>query len=318
MKLPFAKAIVRKHVPPRAPAAAVATPPAAPAVQDTPRAVPPVAPEPEPAALPATRLEPGAADVRRRLLAHGASDAFCHHVLRRVAKSGAVGTFAIDEAARILGRSFRVAPSPKRRDEPHVLAFVGPPGSGKTTTLAKLGRRLESVGRTVAYASFDAAGLAALERVGGTTVDVDRTEVPLAAVRDAVELQRFLRRARGADLCLLDTRGASPAEGGELERLAAELLRCRGIAELDAYLVLPASASRTALSMTGAAFAPLACDAAVLTKLDETSEPGPVLEATLAFDLPVAFLADGQDARAHLHRPTRDHFADLFLRGKLG
>lgn len=262
------------------------------------------------------RLEPGAADVRRRLLASGASPALCERVLRRVVASGATGTHAIDAAARAIGGLYRIWPSPKRGAEPYLCAFVGTPGSGKTTTLAKLGRRLQAAGRRVGYASFDPPGLAALQRVGSREADVDRAEVPLVAVRDAAELERFVRRAR-AEVVLVDTPGFSPREQAELERFAQELALCRQSRRIDTYLVLPASAARAALDLAGRACAALQPSAAVVTKLDETSEPAVVLESLAQAELPVAFLCDGQDTRSHLLRPTGDAFADLLLRGRL-
>ena len=84
------------------------------------------------------------------------------------------------------------------------------------------------------------------------------------------------------------------------------------------YLVLPASTSRGSLALSVQAFRKLGPDAVCVTKLDETVEPAGALETALEARLPIAFLCDGQDVRSHLQRPTSDHFADLFLRGKLG
>ena len=265
------------------------------------------------------RLEPGAADVRRRLLTSGASERLVDAVVRRVVASGRGGTHAIDEAAQVLGQALRVHPSPRRLAEhPTILAFAGPPGAGKTTTLAKLGRRLQRAGRRVAFASFDPQSLAALERVGGHAADVDRTELPIAAVRNANDLRRFLRKAAGVEVVLLDTPGFSPREDAALSRFAETFQSCRSPLSFPTYLVLPASTSRGSLALSVQAFRKLGPDAVCITKLDETVEPAGALETALEARLPIAFFCDGQDVRTHLRRPTPDHFADLFLRGKLG
>ena len=39
--------------------------------------------------------------------------------------------------------------------------------------------------------------------------------------------------------------------------------------------------------------------------------------ALLIRNLPIAFLSDGPDLARNFHRPSRDHFADLVLRGAL-
>jgi flagellar biosynthesis protein FlhF len=262
-------------------------------------------------------LERGAADVRSRLLASGASEELCGRVLERVLESGATGTHAIDAAARAIDGLFRVQPSPRSGDAPWICAFVGPPGGGKTTTLAKLGRRLRAAGRRVGCASFDPQGLASLQRVGSREADVDRTELPLAAVRSAADLQRFVSRAGPLQVVLVDTPGFSPRESAALEPFARELALCRRSERFDTWLVLAASASRGALELVSRAFDRLRPSAAVVTKLDETSEPAAVLESVARAGLPLAFLCDGQDTRGGLHRPTRDACADLLLRGRL-
>jgi len=264
-------------------------------------------------------LEPGARDVRERLLAHGASATFADFVVRKVVESEARGAFAIDEAARVIGRSIPILPSPKRRpgEGPQVFAFVGPTGSGKTTTLAKLGRKLAAAGRRVVFVSMDPVGMTALERVGGVDADVDRAEVPLLAIKNASDLKRVLRKAADAEVVLLDTPGMSPRDAEELDRLAREVDRIGARHSLDVLLVLPATNSRASLSIACQAFACTAPTACVVTKLDETDEPVAALEEVLRARLPLAFLCNGQDARDNVVRPRPGSFADLCLRGKL-
>jgi flagellar biosynthesis GTPase FlhF len=267
---------------------------------------------------PADELEAGARDVRDRLLEHGASAELVQRVLAHVVERGARGTHAIDAAARVLGASFPILPSPKRPRapaKPHVIAFVGPTGAGKTTTLAKLGRRLGEAGLRVVFASLDGAGAGPLERAGKLESDVDRTELPLVVLRGAAELGAAWR-GRAPDVVLLDTPGLSPRDGAELDELARELDRLSRSAPVDAYLVLAATQSRASLALCMRAFARTAPAGCVLTKLDETDQPAGVLEEVGRARLPVAFLCDGQDVRAHLARPSPDRLADLLLRGR--
>jgi flagellar biosynthesis protein FlhF len=235
-------------------------------------------------------------------------------------RGGARGAYAIDAASEILARALTILPSPKRPkrfQRPPLFAFVGPAGVGKTTTLAKLGRRLRAGGRRVLFASLDPLSLAALERVGGLENDIDRGELPLELVRDAGDLERLLRRAGAIDTVLLDTPGFSPREETRLDEAARELARFAGPCELETLLVLSAASSRGALRTLVAAFAPFRARGAVLTKLDETDEPAAAYEALLRARLPLAFLCDGQDTRANLVRPSGEALAGLVLRGHL-
>jgi len=266
-------------------------------------------------------LEPGARDVRDRLLAHGASPEFTAVVVRSVLRSGASGAYAIDTAAKAIGAAFRILPSPRRRKKaksgsaPHVLVFVGPTGAGKTTTLAKLGRRLMEAGRSVLFASMDAAGTSALAR--GLESDVDRAELPLVGVRGASDLAKELKRRSGTDVVLLDTPGLSPRDEAGLDDLVREIDRVGSAGPLDVYLVLPATRSRRAIDLVVAGFQRTAPAGCVLTKLDETDEPFTVLEEVGRRNLPLAFLAQGMDTRTGIERPTPGRLADLALRGRL-
>lgn len=262
-------------------------------------------------------VEPGLADVRGRLTRSGSSPSLLKRVLRDVQKSGRRGAFAIDAAARSIAGLFPVSRPRKEQGESYVIAFVGPTGAGKTTTMAKLGRRLSEAGRKVVFISLDPVGATALETVGGVEADVDRTEIPIVSVRDGRELTRTLREHMNADLVLIDTPGFSPREEQYIERLGKDLARARRMSDWDSYLVLPANASRSSLALSARSFAALKPTGCVLTKLDETDQPAGALEESVRSRLPIAFLTDGQDVRDHLVRPRAGHFADLLLRGKL-
>jgi flagellar biosynthesis GTPase FlhF len=129
------------------------------------------------------------------------------------------------------------------------------------------------------------------------------------------EDHRLLKRAGTVDAVLLDTPGLSPRDAERLDELARELARTAAPCELHTWLVLSTTASRGALRLTTRAFAGFRAEGAVLTKLDETDEPAAACEALVRARLPLAFLCDGQDARAHLVRPGPDGIADLVLRG---
>jgi flagellar biosynthesis protein FlhF len=189
---------------------------------------------------------------------------------------------------------------------------------GKTTTLVKLGTRLVQAGRRIALVSMDGrsvAGRAQLEAYARLL------QAPVVAADDGAKLARAVAQSRHVDVVLVDTSGRSPRDAEALQRLGAELESTRDPGAtapgLDVYLTLAATAGRPSLDETLLGFAAARPTALVLTKLDETREPAHVLEFAHASGLPAAFLCDGAEIAAHLHRTTPDRVADLFLRGRL-
>jgi flagellar biosynthesis GTPase FlhF len=267
------------------------------------------------------REDPGLRDVRRLLERGGASRELVERVLLAVEASGSRGAFAIDAAAEVLGRTLSIAPSPRARGRDAVapvLAFVGPTGVGKTTTLAKLAARLVRSGRRVALAAMDGGNVGAkaqLETYGRLL------QAPVRHAADGEQLARAVEASRGADLVLVDTSGRSPRDVPALRALAAELESARArdalAPALDVYLTLPATSGRAALDEALLGFAEARPTALVLTKLDETAQSAPALEFAAAAGLPTAFLCDGAEIAQHLHRTSPERVADLFLRGRL-
>jgi flagellar biosynthesis protein FlhF len=261
----------------------------------------------------------GLEDVERVLRRNGGSEELVRSTLGEVRASGALGAFALDAAAAALGRRIAVAPSPRvaRRASgalarPCTIAFVGPTGVGKTTTLAKLASRLVRAGRRVGVVSMDKQRPGAVEQLAALGRAM---QAPVDVASDGADLARIVARSHGVDCCLVDTTGRSPRDLPALEELSRSLAQAQ--APLETYLVVPATASRAALAQAREGFAALRPGAWVVTKLDETHEPAAVLESAAEAGASLAFLCDGQEIARHLHRADPERIADLFLRGRL-
>ena len=259
-------------------------------------------------------LERGTSDVQRRLERSHVSVEWSERALAAVHAKQALGTFAIDAAASELSRMVRVAASPRADGRMRSLAFVGPTGVGKTTTLAKLAARLVRAGRRVALVSTDSYRVGAIEQLAAYG---ELLQAPVRMARDGDELAAIAAESGNVDVLLIDTTGRSPNDAAALERLARGLESARARAQLETYLVLAASASREALIAAADSFALARPTAAILTKLDETRAPGPAVEIGSSCGGGLLFLCDGQALSAHLERASADACADLLLRGRL-
>jgi len=185
-----------------------------------------------------------------------------HGALLAQGMDGAIaGTLVRETAARLdasASLDAALADALARPEAPaaRVRVFVGPPGDGKTTVVAKLAARAQQEGHRVLLVGTDT------HRVGAQTqLETYGRVLDVPVVRAAAP--RYLRRALAradADLVLVDTAGTAPAS--ELSALLA--------AAGDAVPTLVASAGTGAAAATRlwSAFGNLAPAACVMTKLD--------------------------------------------------
>jgi len=177
------------------------------------------------------------------------------------------------------------------------IAFVGPTGSGKTTTVAKLAVRAHLEGRSLQVVSLDGlspstpAALESIARVAG---------VPHQVATNAIEVETTLGRS-AADLRLIDTPGLVRGDAASVQALAT-LLRHARVTEV--HFVLPATMKAEDALATLAAFAPLGPSRLLVTKLDETATFGSLLTVAVTSGLPLSYVASGRDVPDDIQAAT--------------
>ncbi|MFT5048627.1 MAG: flagellar biosynthesis protein FlhF [Chlamydiales bacterium] len=244
-------------------------------------------------------------DVERRMHMSGCSAKFVARVVEETRSRQDRDGHPLDVAADVIGATFPVARARAAAGTTPIMAFLGPTGVGKTTTIAKLAARLARAGRRVALTTFDRGPLegtlqAYAKLLGLPCLDVTTLD--------------WKQVASDHDVVLLDTSGNVRGDTLALGRLA--YAGPPGL-RVDSYLVFSAAHSAAALEETVRLTAPLEPVGCVLTKLDEVPLPGPILEQVLGLSLPVAFLSDGASFNGRFHRAAPERFADLCLRGRI-
>lgn len=180
------------------------------------------------------------------------------------------------------------------------IAFVGPTGVGKSTTLAKLAVRwvLAHGPRELALVSSDSlrlSGHGEMHSLG------QLLGAPVYTLDQYEDLPGLMTRLAHHRLVLIDTPGSSQRDTHLARRLAA--LAANGL-EIETALVLAANAQAGSVAEVVARFCPASPASCVLTKVDEAASLGGTLSVLMRSRLPVSYVSEGQRVPEDL-RPAR-------------
>jgi len=196
----------------------------------------------------------------------------------------------------------------RNTETPRVVALVGPPGAGKTATLAKLTVRHGLASRRpTQLISVDSLRVASSEPLRSYAAILGAGFQSLESVS---ALRQALEEYRHKDLILIDTPGYGAREMDAATELAAFLVEQP---KVDIHLVLTASLRSADLTHIVDRFAPFQPRKLIFTQLDETSSFGPILSQAARTGLPVSFLAHGQQIPEDLEPATQQRILDLAL-----
>ncbi len=169
------------------------------------------------------------------------------------------------------------------------IAFIGPTGVGKTTTLAKIAAQyLTSVSTSIALITIDTYRIAAVEQL---KVYGELMDIPVDVVISPRQLDQALFKHRDKDLILIDTAGRSPRDEYAFEELSTYFLPDF---QIQNHLVLSATTREEELSEIYRQFSKLSISDLILTKTDECSQLGVIINFQLEHNLPLSFVTNGQ------------------------
>jgi fused signal recognition particle receptor len=184
--------------------------------------------------------------------------------------------------------------------KPFVILVVGVNGSGKTTTIGKLARRLGQQDLSVMLAAGDTFRAAAMEqlhvwaeRSGAAFASQQAGADPGAVVFDALQSAR----SQKIDVLLADTAGRLHAQTHlmeELKKVKRVIQRVDPSAPHEVLLVLDANQGQNALSQAIQFHEAVGVTGLVLTKLDGTAKGGIVLAIARKLALPIRFIGVGE------------------------
>jgi len=183
--------------------------------------------------------------------------------------------------------------------KPSVVLVVGVNGTGKTTSIAKLAKRLDAGGNTVILAAADTFRAAADEqlrawagRVGVEVVSGKAGSDPAAVAFDA-----YQRAATGGyDVVMVDTAGRLHSKSNLMDELAkvARVME-REAGEIgEVLLVIDGTTGQNAISQARSFTEAIGVTGIVLTKLDGTARGGIAVAVEKELGIPVKFIGVGE------------------------
>ena len=183
---------------------------------------------------------------------------------------------------------------------PTVILMVGVNGTGKTTTTAKLARRLQGEGRKVLLAAADTYRAGAIAQL---QIWAERLNMPCVAGAPGGDPASVAFNAidaaasRGLDTIIVDTAGRLHTQEGLMDELR-KVVRVAGRrvpgAPHETLLVLDGTVGQNAVQQ-GKLFAQAVSPTGlVVTKLDGSARGGAVAALRRELDLPIRFLGVGE------------------------
>jgi fused signal recognition particle receptor len=202
--------------------------------------------------------------------------------------------------------------------QPAIILLIGVNGSGKTTTIAKLGKHFSNSGKKVLLAAADTYRAAAVDqlqvwadRLGLPVISGQTGGDPGAVAYDAVEAAK----ARGSDLLLIDTAGRLHTRTNLMEELK-KVHRVVGKALPGAphgvWLVLDATTGQNALQQARSFNQTTAVTGVILAKLDSSARGGMAFAIQRELHVPILFAGLGEQPD-DLQPFDRNEFVDGIL-----
>jgi fused signal recognition particle receptor len=205
------------------------------------------------------------------------------------------------------------------RAQPLVVMITGVNGAGKTTSIGKLAKHLQSFNQSVLLAAGDTFRAAAREQLAiwgernNVTVVSQESGDPAAVIFDAVGAAR----ARKIDVLMADTAGRLPTQlhlMEELRKVKRVIGKAMESAPHEVLLVIDANTGQNALTQVKAFDDALGLTGLIVTKLDGTAKGGILAAIARQRPVPVYFIGVGEKVE-DLQPFSAEEFSDALLGG---
>jgi len=211
-------------------------------------------------------------------------------VLKALLPAEQVLTIVYEELVKTLGEP---APLTLKGARPHVIMLVGLQGSGKTTTAAKLARRLRQEGHRVMLVAADPYRPAAVEQLQtlGRQLNLPVFHEPQVPPPDMVAHAVEQARAGGYSAVIVDTAGRSQLDQAMMDEARAIAER---VHPTEVLLVADAMMGQEAVHVAQGFKETVPLTGLILTKMDGDARGGAAISMRAVTGVPIKFIGTGE------------------------
>ena len=192
-----------------------------------------------------------------------------------------------------------------------IIVLVGPTGVGKTTTIAKLAGKYSLIEKKkVGLITIDTYRIGAVEQLR-TYADI--MNIPIKVVFSINDMETAVKGMQNCDVILVDTTGRSSKNAMQISELRAFIDKLK-IGNVN--LVISCTTKNNDIKTIVKGYTPLNFDNVIITKLDETSTYGSILNIIETAGKPLNFVTTGQNVPDDIKFVDEDKLARLILGGE--
>jgi len=210
-------------------------------------------------------------------------------------------------ASLIPTTSFKVT-----KDVTKKIALVGPTGVGKTTCIAKLAVISKIIHKLkVGLISIDTYRLGAIDQL---RIFSEISDIEMEVAYEPEDMPKLIKKFKNKNLIFIDTVGRSQKAKQNLESIK-KYLDAAGVDET--ILVVNSTSSTRTLNDIAEKFGILNYKSVIFSKVDEAVAFGNIMNLSVAHNIPVMFLTNGQTIPDDIVSVNPAYLANLVYTGKL-